>query len=818
MLYETECHFNVDDVEDWMWDRATTRAGYWTIIIPLRTRRKNLLNYLPGWQHEEEVIFKRVNFSQKEFAQMDKVVTNQVYSESKAKVYRAIVYQRSLQLWDSGNEDDVTMRTLGAWAMAHYKCQANKFHVYPSPNFGKNTLALSSLGMGAMLFKCPRTFCRAGTKALMTSFGGQKRAMCTLALGSGLIATCILLPMRECKHRTRLVKLGNLDAISQVGDAKNSPADNDDSSPKSERNSLGYQSEGAEYVNEHEGGGVDADDSEIRATVQGRIVKKNCGVGVVGQSTDDNNRKQICGVLSQPISVEPNVYAQELLNAIKAIEERINKKQRPYAGTEEDKRKIGRMVSHSMHGKRHAPFSTKKIMDTIHSIVLEEIKSNKWTEQRVTLAVEKLCREIDPKFSLKASVKLEPMPEGKAPRLLIADEDVGQVMALMTIYVIETLIKKHFPAKGIKGLAKKEAIKRMMKACRVPRKVAKNLVTVFEGDGSAWDTTCSLSIRDMVENPVINHVANYINAFLHATPDSWANAHATICAEEKLDLSYAKNKEFQKIVIDSIRRSGHRGTSCLNWWMNFVCWHCAVFENPEEFLDPEHRYGKDVSGVTRWLNSCFEGDDSFLVTSPKILPGKQLHTMILQFWERIGFNMKIELRDKRALFVGYYIGLDEAGPCFNEERDEWMMVPEIDRCFSRAGTSCSPSMIQAFNADQIGRCVELAGAAAMSRAYEFSGLCPTISEKFLQYANECGFTMTYDLQMRTNIQFADESELVEHIRAVNATCAIEDKILTATGFWLSNEERAKFQDYAWHYTQLEDWKGFKNSLPASWRP
>jgi hypothetical protein len=252
--------------------------------------------------------------------------------------------------------------------------------------------------------------------------------------------------------------------------------------------------------------------------------------------------------------------------------------------------------------------------------------------------------------------------------------------------------------------------------------------------------------------------------------------------------------------------------------MNFVCWHCAVFENPEEFLDPEHRYGKDVTGVTRWLNSCFEGDDSFLVTSPKILPGKQLHTMILQFWERIGFNMKIEIRDKRALFVGYYIGLDEAGPCFNEERDEWMMVPEIDRCFSRAGTSCSPSMIQAFNAGQLGKCVELAGAAAMSRAYEFAGLCPTISDKFLQYANECGFIMTYDLKMRTNIQFEDESELVEHIRAINATCAIEDKILTATGFWLSDEERAKFQDYAWHYTQLEDWKGFKNSLPASWRP
>jgi hypothetical protein len=419
---------------------------------------------------------------------------------------------------------------------------------------------------------------------------------------------------------------------------------------------------------------------------------------------------------------------------------------------------------------------------------------------------------------LKAAVKLEPMPEEKAPRLLIADEDVGQVMALMTIHVMESCIKKHFPEKGIKLLAKKDAITRMMKACRVPRKVAKQGITVFEGDGSAWDTTCSLSIRDLVENPVIHHIAKYVNGFLYSTPASWAQAHADICSQEKLDLSYAKNKEFQKIVIDSIRRSGHRGTSVLNWWMNFVCWHCAIFADPEIYLDPLLRYGKDITGVCRWLNSCYEGDDSFLVTSPKIDVGKQLNTLILQFWERIGFNMKIEMRENRALFVGYYIGLDEAGPSYNQERDEFMMVPEIDRCFSRAGTSCSPSMIQAFNADQKDKCVSLAGAAAMSRAYEFAGLCPTISDKFLQYAIQCDFVITYDLQMRTNTQYEDKSELLEHIRAINATCVIEDKILVATGFWITDQEKAKFQDYMWDYTRLDDWEGFKESLPTTWKP
>lgn len=777
MLYETDYNFRVSDVEGWMWDRAASRAGYWSIVIPMKTGGWTWLGWFSG--DVEEVINRRVNFSQKEFALLDKVVTNQIYSESKAKVHRAVVYQRSLQLWDTGNEDDVTMRTLGAWAMSQYKCQAGKFKVRGVATGFFNTL-LVFLTQILQLF--------------------------------GLTGFDVVGPAQ--RYRPRLVRTGEPEPTKE---SPSSDADGD-AQKKSPKNKLGYQEEGAEYINEHEGGGNDDKDSEIRATVEGRIVRKDCGIGVVGQTTDDTGRKQICGVLSQPISVEPNVYAQELLNAIKAIEERINKKQRIYAGSEEDEKKIQRFVSQSIYGKRNAPFSAKKVMDLLHKLVYDEIKSNKWTEERVTDAIEKLCREIDPEFKLKCAVKLEPMPEEKAPRLLIADEDRGQVMALMTIYCIETLIKQHFPEKGIKGLPKKEAIKRVMKACRVPRKVAKKLVTIFEGDGSAWDTTCSAEIRDLVENPVINHVANLVNAFMYATPSSWADAHSSLCAEEKLDMSYSKNKEFQKITIKAIRRSGHRGTSCLNWWINFVCWHCAIFEDPELFLDPTHRWGKDVTGVTRWMNSAFEGDDSFLVTAPRIEPGKALHTQILQFWKRIGFNMKIELRKNRALFVGYYIGLDESGPLFDEKKDEWMMVPEIDRCFSRAGTSCSPAMIQAFEAGDRAKCVRLAGSAAMSRAYEFAGLAPTISNKFLQYAIDCDFEITHDLKMRTNQEIDDKSELVEHIRALNATCKNEEEILRSTGFWMSDQESNRFVDFMWDYDQLCDWKGFLESLPESWRP
>jgi hypothetical protein len=796
MLYETAYNFNVSDVEDWMWDRAATRPGYWTIIIPLRTGRTRWLDSSSGGG--EEVMHMRVNFSQKEYELLDKVVTNQVYAESKTKVHRAITYQRSLQLWTTGTEDDVAMRTIGAWAVSYYKCQANQFYGRSSwMNLIPYKTAAVATG-GFLLYKG----CRLKSVTMAT--------LPFVALGLG-----IEFFRPERKFRARLTQTRQPEtAVTNVSPSSDADGDAQD---KSTKNKLGYQEKGASYINEHEGGGQDDEDSEIRATVEGRIIRKECGIGVVGQTTDDTGRRQVCGVLSQPISVEPNVYAQELANAIKAIEERIEKAQRPYAGSKADELKIKRIVYQAIHGKRNSPFSAKKVLDLIHTLVYEEIKSKKWTESRVSDAIESLCREIDPQFKLKASVKLESMKEEKAPRLLIADEDRGQVMALMTIYCMETLIKQHFPEKGIKGLSKKDAIKRVMKACRVPRKVAKKLVTVFEGDGKYWDTTCSGKIRELVENPVIDHIANLVNGFMCATPTEWADAHASLCAQEKLDISYTKNKEYKKITINAIRRSGHRGTSCLNWWMNFVCWHCAIFEDPELFLDPSHRYGTDVTGVTRWMNSAYEGDDSFLVTSPNIEVGKSLHTNILQFWERIGFNMKIEIRNKRALFVGYYIGLDDAGPVFDEKKDEWMMAPEIDRCFSRAGTSCSASIIEAFQANDRGKCMKLAGAAAMSRAYEFAGLVPTISVKFLQYAIDCEFDITHDLKMRTNEQFDDKSELVEHIHALNATCQNDEKILTSIGFWCSDEERNHFLDHMWDYDQLGEWESFRNSLPQAWR-
>jgi hypothetical protein len=306
--------------------------------------------------------------------------------------------------------------------------------------------------------------------------------------------------------------------------------------------------------------------------------------------------------------------------------------------------------------------------------------------------------------------------------------------------------------------------------------------TIFEGDGSAWDTTCTHQLREFTENPVIRHIAKCIMIFTEQ-PDAWTEAHTNACTRPELKLVYTKGVEKYQLedkvwkkTIAAIRRSGHRGTSCLNWWTNFVCWMSAVFDEHSccKFLSSDARWGTDVTGVNRWLVCAFEGDDSILMTSPAIEDGSALHQQILQFWDRLGFNMEIHMRSKNALFVGYRLAIGEEGLV------PGCHVPEIDRCFGGAGISTSASTAKAFEDDDKEAALALAASGALSRSYEYAGLVPSISYKFLNYAQECRdaagrIAQTHDMKMRLGTSTEDLEKdvdigaMADRIRYMNDT-------------------------------------------------
>lgn len=958
---------SIEDVPAWMFLLARERPGMYTIRVNMP---KDWYCPCQRSSRQKKVV---VNFTGEEFAKLDKVIMNQNYAESKSKVMSAIVFQHATVIWPSHSPDDVTMRTLGAWAIAQYRMNGTWFRsIYKllpfcgfcctytqkqvdlelnqivgefkvaacgvivfddqkrilcgfeppnKPRAGVLTLPCGKKDPGESdletayretkeeagryidrdklrlfkTFKFGRSHCRLFStmasdtmpwvvpphpdnltslrfrtceeilahgergiaESLKQCIQGTKFDVDIFDIGRPVHVREMLPPAHAPEQDT--MSSGNrgaapprqatmamplLEDIGGILPTENGGAPPSGSTPpepvvtsgsgpgpgEPPRNELGYVEPGHGNDDIHPLGGNDADDSEIRALRDDRVIVNEAGIGIVGQSTDPTISKQIVGVVSLPVTDNPNVYAKELENIISAIENRIEKKQRPFTATTVDKELLGRLVSAAIgDNPRRAVFSTKRVVTWWENRLLVDLKSGKWAEQRLTKTVEGLCQRIDPKFRLSCDIKLEPMPEGKAPRMLIADGDEGQVMSLLTICCIEDLIKKHMPKKTIKGLAKRPAMESIAAELRVPASAYSKTKkagghgsappggSIFEGDGSAWDTTCSARLRDCVENPVIMHVGSILKALM-SEPTSWINAHYDVCAVEKLTMTFKKNNQFKKFIIDAIRRSGHRGTSCLNWWVNFCCWHAAIFQMPEIFLDPDVRYGLDHAGVLRWLSSGFEGDDSILSTTPRIQETDELYVTILQRWERWGFNMKIFLRKDRALFTGYYLALDDSGPT-------GLMMPEVDRCFARAGVSCSSTMTEFFKAGNRAGCKSISRAAALSRAYEFAGWAPTISVKYLRFYESLGGSthVDRDLKMRTvgDVEDFAESDIVSEINLKNGAAMSFDTSeldrLKATGFECTHEELLTFSTRVWDYDLLKDWEGFRESLPSSWR-
>jgi hypothetical protein len=538
-------------------------------------------------------------------------------------------------------------------------------------------------------------------------------------------------------------------------------------------------------------------------------------VAVLGQNFDKEeplNHLPVVGCLVGPCQRKPNVYAKTAANLLAAIRKRITEKARKAKLDDKDKVRIGRLVGKSMTpDKRCGVFSRDRIQEwAIAHFDLEAIKSGKWSTERFRGSLENLYAQEHPTFSFKADIKYECMPEGKAPRMLIADGDEGQLMALAVVKCFEELLFTHFEKKSIKHLAKREAIDRVLAELR------KAGAKAVEGDGSAWDTTCNVTIRGIVENPVLRHIMGELCKF-GVIPSTWMEEHSIACEKKTLKLFFKNKFESLATSIDAIRRSGHRGTSCLNWWINYVMWVCSVFKEPERFLDTSVRNGVDLSGRWRWWNGCFEGDDSLCTMCPPLNEDDDLAPIFLKFWESAGFNMKIVFCKDRATFVGWHLGCDEGE--LNGVR-----CPELPRALANSGVSVSPEGIKAAKEGNRSAVNVLAAASALARASDFAGILPSVSEKYLEYAESVSQSDFTDREMSIRAFGEDgfsASAVRQQIRERNVEVSPLEEMTTMArlGYRATNDEVATFREYVWSLDPavLTDYDAFRASLPPAWR-
>lgn len=756
-------------------DTVKARHGDW--VITLVDENKEMID--GRWPFcfgvYERIVTTKVTFTEAEFNKMHHLVRHGLAKGAKMSDLLCTLEYAGIGLWPTGSVDHVAMRHFGPAAMMRYVSQA-----------GKHNAASTST------------------------------TRCFSAMAGNVVLPPPKLSRVVRKEKAAVKKTESIKEVPPPTKSDDGGSDADLPSPEGPPAAVGPP-DGGHIPNRSGGFNATATATLNQVDVSGVTMDLPGGIGVKGAEwhTGVNaDAPQVRGLLIGPVKEEPLVYAATPENVEGAIGERIGKKQRAYLGTKADKEKIGQVTREAIgNDKKRGIFSKERIKKWAEENGdLKVLKSSKWGDARFMNSVDNLLGKPDPKFEHAAGIKAEGMPKGKAPRLIIADGDAGQLMALLAVACFEHLLFEHQEARSIKHATKKTAMKRIIKM------LTKRKAGLVEGDGSAWDTTCGDEVRAS-ENTILTHIIGVL-ADYGISCDQWDQAHLKACSAKEIKLLFKtkdgpEGKKRISFYIDAIRRSGHRGTSCLNWWANFVNWICSIFKEPKYFLDPDRREGTDVTGKKRWWSGGFEGDDSLCSLYPKMEKGDELSKKFLEWWERQGFNMKIVFCKSRATFVGWHIGCDAGTP-------NGYAAPELARALGAAGLSTSPTIIQAAKDGDTKVVKEITAASYIARAHDFAGLYPSVSNKFLDYAKSLGANVENDREMSMRCKgHADEkaSTLISEIEQENVQVTPDEEMmnLQKLGAAATIDEIDKFMAYHWVPSEAREYASYRDSLPPTWR-
>ena len=149
-------------------------------------------------------------------------------------------------------------------------------------------------------------------------------------------------------------------------------------------------------------------------------------------------------------------------------------------------------------------------------------------------------------------------------------------------------------------------------------------IRYFHGAIPAWNRIAAAARQSgsTCSNYLIFHIVFVLSEFIRAlhlasisqpNPRPWSDnfggtiTEARRCTGAKPGFT-AKIKGCQETLfstVRAIRRSGHRGTSALNWPVNCICWACSPLERPEEARDPSGEMKFDAHLQEFWGNCQF---------------------------------------------------------------------------------------------------------------------------------------------------------------------------------------------------------------------
>lgn len=441
--------------------------------------------------------------------------------------------------------------------------------------------------------------------------------------------------------------------------------------------------------------------------------------------------------------VEQKVFWQNSIQNVQAsIKGRIDDVEVPVTASAEDLEDL-KAVAESI--KKMLVADRKVVLRIIEAKLGLGWRSKKWNPTRAENALRQLQQTYAPRYKFSASIKLEPSKNQKPPRLLIADADRGQVMAWALIGTLEAWLFHRFKSRSIKGCSKDEAMTRVIKELRQmnPLKPSQEApCAILENDGSAWDACMSARLRSIVENPIMEAIAEMVSEYyLPEAPPDFVEARLASNELRELNLEFTKLKatadaaeiEFRKgrtcwkTQIRAIRRSGCRGTSVLNFLANMIIWCWAIGgKDGANLVMPNNQRVKCVDGMTRWVKMAFEGDDSILslqlpgATSDECVTERFMH-LVEQRWTSVGHRPKLFWRKpgEIAEFTGWHFEVtsEGLGDC----------CPDLWRQLAGMSYSTSKDVVKAVEAGDIHRVKRLVAPGVLARLFPLASRLPVLS-------------------------------------------------------------------------------------------
>jgi hypothetical protein len=177
--------------------------------------------------------------------------------------------------------------------------------------------------------------------------------------------------------------------------------------------------------------------------------------------------------------------------------------------------------------------------------------------------------------------------------------------------------------------------------------------------------------------------------------------------------------------------------------------------------------------------------------------------------------MKWVFATTRATFVGVHMAIGKEG------YPTGLWSPELPRAL-KSGVSTSRAALDAVEKGDVAMMKQVASATALSRAADFAGILPTVSKKYLDYAESLAKHDFQDreMSMRTNGEDGISAVGVRNlVRERNAEVTIQEELaaMKELGYDCSTDELTNFINYPWSFDKIPDHDMFRESLPAKWR-